>query len=252
MGTPWLTNLWGCNVWQTEPERTAVGDTDVFGTPATPIASDAGPVSVPLGEQGDTPAEWLEILRRDWPEVPPVIDPALRVTEAKHKTEIESFLRDVRRIVKERIECFDRADYQLYLAGYKPSNRPPDDLRSYLVFLEVMKDGAVEDQLDLPRMLEAIEYVKTSIMAGVPVIVGLRLVNFSPRDMDRPSTPEIYPTNHFVVVVGASQDNAGPYFTYLDSRNEFGGGTRLYLLDTMFMKNPLGHTLSEVRTSIAR
>lgn len=255
MPLPWLSNAWGCSPWGAEPGREAAVDTEAFGVPSSNRLQDWLPEPTPVKDIDDwSPADWQAVLIAEWPDVVSLIDPDDQIF-ATDDDKVAEFLKTVRGTEKtpENIQCFDRADYQLYLAGYRPSGPPAKDDRSILMLREIVDGGQVTDELDLSAMVKAVQYLKDTLEGGVPVMIGLRLKYYDPRPNDRKSTPEIEPTNHFVVAVGAGMDTVGHYVSFFDYLSRYGAHNRLYLRPSMLMESSSGHrTLSEVRVSTAR
>lgn len=255
MPLPWMLNPWSCSQWGAEPGREAAVDTEAFGVPSSNRLQDWLPEPVPVPDIDDwSPADWQAVLIEGWPEISSLIDPANQVFKL-HDDEVLEFLKSVRGKEKtqDTIQCFDRADYQLYLAGYRPSGRPSLDERSMLVLREIQNGGQRMDELALDKMVSAVFYLKDSLAEGVPAMIGLRLKGYDPRPNDLKATPEIEPTNHFVVAVGAGIDVTGHYVSYFDYGVKYNYANRLYLRPSMLMESASGHrTLSEVRTSSPR
>lgn len=253
MPLPWLVSAWACSPWAAEPAREAAVATDDFGVPDPIGSQDWLPdPDVAIDDAEASAADWHAQLTADWPDVSTLIDPESRVTK-DDDSRVVDFLASLGRKPRARIECFDRAEYQLYLAEYRTSNNPVSDDRSILVLREIREGGRVSDRLELDKMVQAVDQIKSSLSARVPLLIGLRLRDYDPRPNDWDSTPEIEPTNHYVVAVGAGVDPIGHYVSYFDYSSPFGSHTRLYLGPSMLMENSTGRkTLSEVRSSRPR
>jgi hypothetical protein len=238
MPNPVLINLWSCNIWDREVDRETAVDTEALHDqfPYRPGQIQA----VPLGSDGHEVSqgafERYEMLTDGWPEVPPVIDPSLHVTKQQ-----DDAVRTYRNAKTEdeaerasKLECYDRADYQLHLAHYGTTDRPTRDPKNWQLLTEVVMPEGVADQVDIGETVGAVEYLKEVLPQGRPVLVGVRLSWFPDRPNDLKSTPSaIEPTNHFVVIVGMGVDDHGPYFSYYDYMKRPSDQERMHLYADM-------------------
>lgn len=256
MPLPWLFNQWACNPFAAEPDRNAAVDQEALGIRfqtrpedivATPLA--------PVGDEADySPAEWYASLTADWPEVANVIPKSLHVFKSD-ETEVLEFVNGSLPQDKQRtsLQCFHYAWYQLHVAGFRPTGPPALSDDSMLVLREYAEPDGVRTELQVEAMVEAVQYVKSSLLLETPVLIGVRLKLFEARPNNRRSTPYIEPTNHFVVVVGMGQDETGYYISFFDYYHEQDSDDRLYLGPELLMESAFGfRTLTEVRRSRPR
>jgi hypothetical protein len=117
----------------------------------------------------------------------------------------------------DQIQCFDKARYQLHIAGFDTTGNPYDETSYFQLFVETDNgDGGRVDVSDIPRTSEAILYLKDKLTHGIPVMVGIRMSGF-----DRRPNPD-GTTNHFVVIVGMGRDEDATslepkyFFRYFD------------------------------------
>ena len=255
MPLPWLFNQWACNPFAAEPERDAAVDLEAMGINfqtrpedivATPLA--------PVGDEADySPADWYASLTADWPTVANVIPKSLHVLKSD-ETEVLAFVNASLPQGQQRtsLQCFHYAWYQLHAAGFRPSGPPALSDDSLLVLHEYAEPDGVRSELQVEKMVEAVEYLKSSLLLETPVLVGLRLKLFEKWPNDRKSTPYIEPTNHFVVVVGMGQDDAGYYVSFFDYYHEQDADDRMYPGPELLMETKFGfRTITEVRRSRA-
>jgi hypothetical protein len=256
MPTPWLFNQWACNPFAAEPDRDAALTIDAMGIAFETTPEDV--VVTPLAPAADEPrysvSDWYASLTADWPTVANVIPKSQHVFKSD-EPDVLAFVNGSLAEDQQRtsLQCFDYANYQIYVAGYRPSGPPAVSPESLLVVHEYPGPDGVRTELQLEAMVEAVEYLKATLLAETPVLIGIRLKLFQARPNERRSTPYIEPTNHFVVAVGMGRDERGPYVSFFDYYHEHAERDRLYLQPSLLM-NSAGdfRTLTEVRRSRSR
>ena len=254
MPLPWLVNQWGCNPWQTEPDRRAAADTETLSVlpPLTEeqVRANQEPEE-PAGFWSISPAEWAETLRKDWPEKGPVIPEADQIQESDQTTVLE-WVNKSRAADKQKtnLQCFDYAHYQVSAAGYGVSGPGHKSPTTITIFVEHVENGVVREEVLEEEVVTAVSYLKESLQAGIPVLIGVRLKLFDSRPNDYKATDYREATNHFVVAVGMGTDDEGSYFSYYDYMHGFRDDDRLYLRDDLTLTTAGGYrTLTEVRRS---
>lgn len=262
MPLPWLVNQWACSQFGAEPERDAAVDAGLYGTPSPPSLAPWIPAPEPVKNPDDyTTADWKASLVADWPDVSSVIPSDKQVFKA-HDSDVLQFLKDSYGTVKlpDQIQCFDRANYQLHLAEYRPSGPAALDDLTIMALHEYDDEatGTLRTEVQVLGTIKAVDYLKESLQAGIPMLVGLRLNFRGPllsrwRPNERRSTPFVEPTNHFVVAVGMGRDAIGEYVAYFDYGHRHDDTDRLYLHDSLLIESADGkRTLTEVRISRPR
>jgi hypothetical protein len=199
-------------------------------------------------------AEWHRSLTSDWPEVAPVVPAADQIQESDF-TEVLDWVNLTREPDKQRtsLHCFDYAHYQVWEAGYAVSGPAHASPTTLLVLLEFPDGPGVRTEVQTETMVEAVTYIKDTLQAGTPVLIGLRLNLFDSRPNERRSTPFVEPTNHFVVAVGMGTDDEGPFISYYDYMHGFARRDRLYLRADLTMSSSGDYRhLTEVRRSTRR
>ena len=215
MPLPWAVNQWACNQFAAEPERDAILDAEKFSLVGW--LPEPSPVSNP---DHYTVADWYGVAVADWPEIEPVIAVDQQVRKL-HDNCVRAFLDRVYGAAKDELECFDRANYQLYVAGYSTAGRPADDDRTILLIKDYWVEGRLQPELEVVDTLKAIDVLRASLRDRTPVLLGLQIkfVGEALRDWrpnERRSTPYVEPTNHYVVAVGMGLDGNRPYISYYD------------------------------------
>jgi hypothetical protein len=253
---PWLLNPWACNPFAAEPDRDAALTIEALGINFQTRPEDI--VATPLASVGDevnySTADWYASLTADWPTVANVIPKSMHVLKRDERKVLDfvnaNLAEDTKRTF---LQCFDYAHYQVYIAGFRPSGPPALSTESILVLHEYATENGVRTELQAAAMVQAIEYLKTALLAETPVLVGVRLSTYQPRPNDRKSTPYIEPTNHFVVVVGMGRDGGNHYLSFFDYYHEQDDTDRLYLKADLMMESTGGfRALTEVRRSRSR
>ena len=257
MPTPWLFNAWGCNSWATEPDRSAAEDLTHLGITFSTLPSDiiAEPLAPP-DDQAIATAEWFAALTGDWPPVPPLIPLEAKVSEQNRSTVLDWVNASLPENEKRTyVVCFHMAAYQLSKADMTPSGPPARSEKSFLLVKEFEEaDGSLRSELQVETTVEAVTYLKESLVAGRPSLVGLRYNSWERDRGGRPNdlynTPYVVPTNHFIVVVGMGTDRVGPYFSFYDYLSSYGEHSRFYLKPNLAIETTgAGKTLTEVRRS---
>ena len=224
-----LLQLWACNAWEEENDLLAASDQAECGPNWNQTAEEMirdveralDSNASDSSDQGTvfTADEWFASLTRDWPTINPVIPADLFVERGdsgmqQHWQEHwarEGESADI------NIQCFDYAHYQLVVAGFGTSSWRPDTT-TYQIFRE-------DSGIDLNETAEGVRYLKRSLAADTPVLVGILLTTYDARP-NRDKT-----TNHFVVIVGMGVDEFGHHFRYYDySSND--RGRKFYLKDS--------------------
>jgi hypothetical protein len=254
MPQPWLLNLWACNPFAAEPDRNAALAIEAMGISfeTSPDDLTSSPL-VTVGGEVNSIADWSASLTADWPTVANVIPKDLHVFES-HSQEVLDFVNARLGANEQRVslECFHYAQYQLYLAGFRPSGPPAASPETILVLHEYVEAGRRRTEVQAEPMVRAVEYLKAALLAETPVMIGVRIDGFEPRPNDWKSTPYIEPTNHFVVAVGMGHDDLGPYLSFFDYSHRQRDYDRFYLQPNLIMESPTGRVLTEVRRSRAR
>jgi hypothetical protein len=263
-----LDNLWAMSPWAAEPERDAAQAPSLAGSlpPFEPFHLPPPPPPAPWTELPDITydqEDWFQGMRWPWPEIPSVIPPEKFVGH--------DMLEDVKKFVnrnlaanatpREKIECFDYANYQLRQAGGRPGGRPSRDERSLQVLINYPEGGELVEEVQVPETIEAVLYIKEVLQQGIPVLIGICLRDYHNRD-GTPARPNnvastwfVEPTNHFVVIVGMGTGAGEPYFQYWDNYfrpdTKAGQDCRLFLRPTLKLERPDGMVvLSEVRRTM--
>ena len=222
MPDPVTRNRWSGNPWEADPERQAASDAQqlggvwggALGLAASAMASDdSADSSAPTQSSDDA----YTSLVADWPEVPPVIERHITVSDLK---EVVDYWYDHWRNQKrsdDKIQCFDWAQYQLHVKTLRSTGHAADDTSYFQLFVESLdhppdfrRDDTVSredvckrvDVTDNGRTVEGIQYLKESLSRKIPVLVGIRLLWY----LHRPNAD--LTTNHFVVVVGMGKADA--------------------------------------------
>src|SRR5688572_16999105 len=162
MTTPWLTNLWACNPFAAEPDREAAVATGEFGGPPPPSLADVLVAPTPVKDPKDySTADWYRTLVADWPTVPNVI-PEDKQVRGSDDLDVVEFLRRVRftEELPEDLQCFDRADYQMYVMEFRPSGPPALDDDSVMVLHEVPDGRGKRTEVQVFPMIRAVQYLK--------------------------------------------------------------------------------------------
>lgn len=260
-----FADIWALNPWAAEPERDAALAPSLRSVLVPPeplvVAPPGPPPTQPrtwLPETTYDTEDWFRSLVRHWEPKAPVIPPELHVDHSMN-VEVGQFVnRHVAEggVKREKLHCFDYANYQLHRAGFMTGGRPSSDPHSLQVLIEYPEAGELVEEVQVSETLEAVHYIREALHQGTPVLVGICIKTYSPRPNNVKSTPFVEPTNHFVVIVGMDKDEKGVYFRYYDyyfqpvSEAE---KTRLYLMPTLKLEWLYsGVMLAEVRRSAPR
>lgn len=244
MTTPWLVNLWGCNVWEKEPDRAVATDQESYGGSWFQTVAATAPTPLPPDDLPSAAAHARDLIAT-WPTVAPVISEALHVTERLDP--------DILKFVNSRLapgqqprthlECFHRAVYQLHLAKFGQTGPPISNPRNFQLVVEMIPNSLDEryDVIDVAATLGAVLYLHEALSQGIPVLLGIRLTLFKERPNDKSATPDrVEPTNHFVVAVGLGQDEHGSYVSYYDYQHSPSPDDRFYLNETLSLTDRSG------------
>jgi hypothetical protein len=221
---PVTANPWWGNPWTSDIEREAAADGQRAGSAfrwaASQAAREARSLTSP-GEEDSTAVqsftEAYQSLTADWPDVSPVI--SRHITRAD-RDEVKRYWHDNWRNAdnpNDTLQCFDWAQYQLRVVDYRSTGSGRDPTTYLQLFIESADDrGARVDVTDTDATMEALSYVKDRLKQGIPVLVGIRMLEYPPR----PNPDKT--TNHFVVIVGMGRNEDVPtfepqfYFEYFD------------------------------------
>lgn len=238
-------NPWPGNPWDPELDRETAASLESLG-----LGFEFRPIA--LAGPDDAGARYASLVL-DWPDAGPVIDAALHV-DSGLRTAVLAY-RNAKTSDEEKkrkpLQCFDYADYQLDRANHGTTERPSRDPKNFQLLLERVTPGGPVDEIDVAAAAGAVEYLKSALAEGVPVLVGVRLNTYDPRPNDLASTPDVVePTNHFVVVVGMGSDGDRRYFSYYDYLHRPAVRDRLYLDADMGLRTDGGtRDLVQVRRS---
>ena len=246
MPRPFSFNPWALNPWASEPARDAAQAPSLKAVlrPAEELVVRPPPPSPtdPRTELPETTYEtddWYQSMRQRWQPKLPVIQPGLHVSKSMSE-EVKAFVNrhvaagDVPRTT---LQCFDYANYQMHVAGFRTGGRPSLDQRSLQILVEYPENGDLVEEVQLDATIEAVLYIKEALHQNIPVLVGICIKTYDPRPNNVKSTPFVEPTNHYVVIVGMDEDKDGVYFEYYDYYFQPEGPesieTRFYLKPTM-------------------
>ena len=255
MPQPWLLNLWACNPYVQDTDREVALSQEALGVNVQTVPDQVVAVALPGEDQANYSTEdWFVSLTQVWPEVAPVIPTGKQILMSDTDA-VLAFANARRPSDKQRTkpECFDYAHYQLDKAGFRPTNSPAVTHDSLYLILEYPEGEFFRTEVQVEQMADAVDYIKGALLAGMPILVGLRLRLYGRRPNDRKKTPYVEPTNHYVVIVAMGQDQHGCYFGYFDYSHRYKEEDRLYLQPTLMMsKLDNLRNLSELRRSQSR
>jgi len=219
MPDPVTGNRWWGNPWAADPELQAASDAQrlggawggILGLAAQSMETSAAEPDTDSSAPEETADDAYGSLVADWPKVPPLIE---RHITGSDFIEVRDYWYDHWRNEKrpdDALQCFDWAQFQMLQKKVRGTGDPKDRSTYFQLFEEslehppdfprddkVLKEDVRNrvDVTDTGRTVEAIEYLKESLVAGIPVMVGIRLLWY----LHRPNRD--LTTNHFVVVVG--------------------------------------------------
>jgi hypothetical protein len=254
---PWSFNPWNLSLWGADPARDAARDTARMGggEVATSLAEVLMP-PVPAKDPDDyDPADWFARLSEDWPTVANVIPAEKQVTSRDNNTVLDwvnkSLAQDKQRT---ELQCFHFAKYQMYVADYDISGPPAIDSDSILVIREYHQQGAENiSELQLIEAVRAVTYIKDSLVAGIPVMIGVKLSDYPDEPNNIWKTPYVIATDHFVVAVGMGLEGNTPYVNIYDYLNVHTDSDRLYLTPLLILESEtIGYRMIEMRESYPR
>lgn len=266
MPPSFFDSLWALNPWAAEPDR------DVAQAPSLrdympPLEEVVGPPPSPPPTRPRTELpdityandDWFQSLKQHWVPKSTVIPPELHVSK-NMREEVKAFVN--RHIAKgatprDKLQCFDYANYQLFVSGHRTGGRPSLDPSSFQLLIEYPENGKLVEEVQLGATIEAVLYIKEALHQNIPVLAGICIKEYDPRPNNVKSTPFVEPTNHYVVIVGMDKDSEGVYFQYYDyyvlPGGTNSGETRFYLKPTMKLEWLYGHVMmAEVRRTMAR
>jgi hypothetical protein len=253
----WSFNPWALTPWGVDPVRDAARDTaQMGGGQAAPSLADVLQPPVPVRDPDDyDPADWFAHVSRDWPTVPNVILAENQVM----RRDLETVLGWVNRSLaqdEERtsLQCFHYAKYQMHVAGFGISGPPAIDGDSILVIREYRRrDGGTVPELQLPAAVRAVTYIRDSLVAGIPVMIGVKITGYEEEPNNIWGTPYVIATDHFVVAVGLGIEDGKPYVNIYDYLNAYRGSDRLFLTPVMILESErIGYRMIEMRRSSPR
>ena len=261
-------NQWGVNPWWADLGRETAADQSRLGPDwqrwADAVLRSQNEAALPdTSDPEDStafyaPQDAFQSLVADWPTVSFPYSDHIR-TRADSQRIYEYWNVHWRNPKKpdDIVHCFDRANFQLHIDGFRTTGDPHDMSTYYQLFLEGEDDdGRRLDTTDVPRTIEGIEYLKATLQQNIPVQVGLRSLGYQPR----PNPDDT--TNHFVVIVGMGQETIdtvdplqGPtlsgvrhFFAYLDSNKPGEQKFYLYNFPTLaLMTNDGDSRVSQIR-----
>ncbi len=257
----WNFNPWTLSSWGAEPARDAARDTGrMGGGAATPSLEDVlqPPIAVKDPDPDDfSPADWYAYYAQDWPTVPNLIPLEMQVLgkdRERVKTWVNSTLAaDAKR---ESVECFHFAKYQMDKKKYTISGPPALDSNSLLVIREYPDEkGGRVPEIWLNEAITAASYIKSSLLDGVPVMIGVKLDYYDDEPNNIYRTPYVIATDHFIVVVGSGVAKDGrPYINFYDYLEKYNSTDhKLYLTPLMiFESDVIGYKMIEMRRSYPR
>jgi hypothetical protein len=254
----WNFNPWTLNPWSDDAPRNAGRDAGLLGGRlAAPKLADVLQPPVPVMHPDDYgPAEWSAQFAVDWPTVPNIIALDKQVLERDRET-VKNWVNSRLAPNKQRsyVVCFHFAKYQMHLAGYTFSREFPNDDETMLVVREYRGGPSGNTQeIWLDQAIKGIGYLRDSLVAGIPVVLGVKLGYYTKEPNNIYNTDYVLATDHFVVAVGAGVDDQNRayvnIFDYLHKHNE---AYRLFLTPLMLLESDrLDYQLIEVRRSYPR
>ena len=253
----WSFNPWALSPWAADPERDAARDqARMGGGQVAPQLADVLQPAVPLKDPDDyDPLDWFTQISGDWPTVPNVI-PADKQVRGRDFETVRSWIN--RSLAKDQqrtsIECFHYAKYQMDVARCDISGPPALDSDSILAIREYRQPGGgTLPELQLMAAVRAAIYIRDALVAGTPVMIGIKIAGYEPEPNNIWKTPYVIATDHFVVVVGTGVEDGKPYVDIFDYRHSFTESDRLFLTPLMiFESEEAGFRMIEMRRSYPR
>ena len=256
MPDDWSFNPWALSRWFAEPERDAARDTARMGGGlAAPSLGDVLQPAAPVVDPDDyAPADWYARLSENWPTIANVI-PADKQVTSRDTDVVLDWVNKSLAADKQRtsIQCFHYAKYQMHVAEYDISGPPAIDSDSILVIREYRSGGGTTPELQLMEAVRAVTYIRTSIEAGRPVMLGVKIDGYDDEPNNIWGTPYVIATDHFVVAVGLGVDGDRPYVNIYDYLNEHNVDDRLFLTPLVILESDqIGYRMIEMRESYPR
>lgn len=250
----WSFNPWALSPWGADPERDAARDTArMGGGQVAPQLADVLQPAVPLKDPDDyDPLDWFTQLSGDWPTVPNLIPADKQVLGRDFDTVLtwvnKSLAEDKQRT---SLQCFHYAKYQMHVARCGISGPPALDSDSILVIREYRQpDGGTVPELQLMAAVRAVTYIRDTLVAGTPVMIGVKIAGYEEEPNNIWGTPYVIATDHFVVVVGTGVEDGKPYVDIYDYLNAYTESDRLFLTPLMiFESETVGYRMIEMRRS---
>jgi hypothetical protein len=143
----------------------------------------------------------------------------------------------------------------MYLACFDISGPPARDPESILVIREYRQaGGGTVPELQLPAAVRAVTYIRDSLLAGTPVMMGVKIADYPYEPNNIWNTPYVIATDHFVVAVGLGLDQGRPYVDFYDYLGTYSASLhRLFLTPLMILESAsLGYRMIETRRSAPR
>lgn len=255
----WNFNPWVLNPWSGDATRDAGRDTGLLaGRLAAPKLADVLQPPVPVMDPDDYgPADWSAHFAADWPTVPNIV-PADKQVLKRDEDTVTKWVNSRLAPDKQRsdVVCYHFAKYQMHLAGYTFSREFPNDDETMLIVREYRggAGGGNIQEIWLDQAIKGIGYLRDSLVAGIPVVLGVKLGYYAAEPNNLYKTEYVIATDHFVVAVGSGVDDQNRsyvnIFDYLHKHNE---AYRLFLTPLMLLESDrLDYQLIEVRRSYPR
>jgi hypothetical protein len=134
------------------------------------------------------------------------------------------------------------------------SGPPAIDLDSILVIREYgQRRGANVPELQLMESVRAVTYIRDTVTAGTPVMLGVKITGYKAQPNNIWETPYVIATDHFVVAVGLGVENGRPYVNFYNYHHAFRESDRLYLTPLVILESEaIGYRMIEMRQSYPR
>lgn len=254
---PWALSPWALSPDGDNPARDAARDTARMGGIPSPSLVDVLQPPVPVKNPDDyDPADWYAYFAEDWPIIPNVIPLNEQVLEKDRET-VKSWVNSRLSKDKQRnsIQCFHFAKYQMDQKKFSISGPPALDGDSILIIREYRHGrGDPVPEIHLREAIRAVSYIRSSLVAGTPVMIGVKIKGYEPEPNNIYETPYIIATDHFIVIVGMGNDDDRPYVTFYDYLSRYNDKIdRLYLKPLMILESDdLAYRMIEMRRSYPR
>jgi hypothetical protein len=250
----WDFNPWALSPWGADPARDAGRDTGLLaGRQAAPKLADVLQPPIPVKNPDDYgPADWSAYFASDWPDVPNVIPTACQVLERDRET-VKTWVNSRLAADKQRsyVVCYHFAKYQMHRANHTFSGPPALDEESMLVIREYReRGGGTRQEIWLDQAIKSVTYIRDSLVAGIPVVLGVKLGYYDEEPNNLYHTPYIVATDHFVVAVGTGIEDGKAYVNIYDYLETYNERYRLFLTPLMTLESDdLDYQMIETRRS---